>query len=281
MEATSLLGEPLRAPAIEPDRRRTLETNLERAQVELRREPTSEEAVIWVGRRYAYLGEYREAIAVFTEGLRVHPESAKLLRHRGHRWITVREFDKAIADLSRAAMLSRGTLDEVEPDGAPNAYGVPRSTLHTNIYYHLGLAKYLTGDFAGAAGAFGKCLEISPNDDMRVASVNWLYLSLRRAGRGDEAARALAVVRPDMEILENEAYLRLTLFYEGRLSRSAALGGGEGIDGTTAAYGVGAWLVCEGKAEEARAVFERIVAGEDWASFGHIAAEAEVARGRG
>ena len=39
--------------------------------------------------------------------------------------------------------------DEVEPDGAPNARGIPRSTLQSNIWYHLGLAQYLAGDFDG------------------------------------------------------------------------------------------------------------------------------------
>ena len=53
----------------------------------------------------------------------------------------------AIADLRRASQLVAGKPDEVEPDGAPNKAGIPRSTLQSNIWYHLGLAQYLRGDF--------------------------------------------------------------------------------------------------------------------------------------
>ncbi len=77
-----------------------------------------------------------------------------MYRHRGHRYITLREFDKAIADFNKAVELIEGTDDIVEPDGAPNAAGIPTSTLHTNIWYHLGLAHYLKGDFAAALLAY-------------------------------------------------------------------------------------------------------------------------------
>ena len=61
-----------------------------------------------------------------------------MYRHRGHRYITVAQFDRAIADFEKAVALIKGTPDEIEPDGAPNPTGKPRSTLHFNIWYHLG-----------------------------------------------------------------------------------------------------------------------------------------------
>ncbi|MHC5071708.1 MAG: tetratricopeptide repeat protein, partial [Planctomycetota bacterium] len=87
----------------------------------LRSAPRDEERIIWYGRRLAYIGRYEEAIGVYSKGLAVHPDSPKLLRHRGHRYITLRRFADAIADLERAGQLIDTRPDEVEPDGIPNA----------------------------------------------------------------------------------------------------------------------------------------------------------------
>ena len=43
-------------------------------------------------------------------------------------------------------------------------------------------------------------------------------------------------------------------------------------------YGVGNWFLYSGETERAEAVFDRILAAGQWPSFGHIAAEADVAR---
>ena len=46
--------------------------------------------------------QFREAIATFTRGLEIEPNNALLLRWRGHRYLSVREFDRAFACLDRA-----------------------------------------------------------------------------------------------------------------------------------------------------------------------------------
>ena len=76
-----------------------------------------------MGRRLGYLWRYQDAIAMFSKGDRAHPNNPKLYRHRGHRYITVRQFDRAIADFEKATTLIKGTPDEIEPDGAPNPTG--------------------------------------------------------------------------------------------------------------------------------------------------------------
>src|SRR5687768_11510991 len=88
------------------------EEQLAEAEIALARRPEGEEELIWVGRRLAYLGRFDEAQATFSRGLELHPESWKLLRHRGHRWITLRRFDRAVDDLSRAWQLCRDLPDE-------------------------------------------------------------------------------------------------------------------------------------------------------------------------
>ncbi len=281
-ETVSLLGEPLAAPEIPEEARARLESNLAAARTAYEADPADEDRILWLGRRLAYLGRYTEAIALYTEGISLHRTSYKLLRHRGHRLITLRRFDEAIADLEHAAELIDGIPDEVEPDGAPNPSNIPRSTSHFNIWYHLGLAYYLTGDWGRAAGAYRRCMTFAAvNDDMRCATSHWLYVTLRRLGRDEEAQRVLAPVDPEMEILESFAYHKLLLMYQGRGSPEELLASAErdGLEFATLAYGIGSWHRAQGDPSRAREIFGRIVDGPSWAAFGHIAAEADLAAG--
>ena len=187
VEATSLLGKPLaRPPIADPAARARMEADAAAAFDKVKQEPSAE-AIIWFGRRTAYLGKFREAIQIYTGGLRLYPTDARLLRHRGHRYLTVRELEMARADLQTAAGIIKGQPDEVEPDGQPNARGIPTSTLHSNIWYHLALARYLKADYAGAADDWRRARDAVKNADNLVAASHWLYLSLRRAGRDAEA----------------------------------------------------------------------------------------------
>jgi tetratricopeptide (TPR) repeat protein len=280
VEAVSLLGQPLVAPELPAEVRRDREAKLAEAKADAEARLNDPDALIWLGRRTAYLGRYREAIEIFTRGTARFPEDARFLRHRGHRYISIRRFDLAEADLERAARLVSGRADEVEPDGLPNAAGIPTSTLQSNIWYHLGLARYLQGDFAGALGAYRACLEVSKNPDMQVATRQWLYLTLRRLGRDAEAAQVLEPVRLDLEILENQAYHKLLLMERGEIpaaSLLAAQGSGD-LDPATLGYGIGAWYLAEGQREEALRIFRHVVETGPWSAFGAIAAEAELAR---
>ena len=99
--------------------------------------PNNPDAIIWLGRRLAYPGQFKEAIDVFSEGIRKFPNDARFYRHRGHRYITLRRIDLAIKDFKQAASLVKGKPDELEPDGQPNARNIPTSTLQFNIWYHL------------------------------------------------------------------------------------------------------------------------------------------------
>lgn len=281
VEATSLLGEPLRRPTLDAATRARLEADLARARAEHDADPGDADRIIWLGRRLGYLGRYREAIDVFTRGIALHPDDARLLRHRGHRFITVRDFPRAQADLERAAELVRGRPDQVEPDGAPNRYNVPTSTLQSNVWYHLGLARYLRGDFAGALEAYREAMRVSGNDDTLAATSDWLYMTLRRLGRDAEAARVLEPIRRDMRILENASYHRRLLMYRGELPADSLLAGGaDPLTVATQGYGVGNWYLYNGDRARAMEVFRRVVAGGSWSAFGHIAAEAELARAR-
>ena len=280
-EAISLLGRPLHPPEPSPEFRAQQEARLAEARAALDANPGDPDARIWVGRRMAYLGRYRESIAIYTEGIARHPEDARMLRHRGHRFITVRQLERAVEDLARAAALREGLPDEIEPDGLPNARNVPTSTLHSNIYYHLGLAHFLSGDFAAAERAYRACLRFSGNPDMLSATTYWLYLTRRRRGDATGAATLLEPIHAGMDIIENHAYHRLLLMYRGEIEPATLLADARsagGVELATLGYGVGSHHLHRGDRERAIEIFREVLDGGTWAAFGHIAAEAELAR---
>ena len=279
-EAVSLLGAPLYAPELPLPQRQRLEAQLAEAYAQYQVDPENADAIIWLGRRVGYLGRYRDAIAIFTEGVRKHPDDPRMYRHRGHRYITVRSFDRAVQDLDLAARLLEGRPDEIEPDGMPNAQGIPLTSLHYNVWYHLGVAHYLRGEFGRALHAFRNAVTVSTNDDARVAATDWAYMSLRRLGRDEEAASLLATIPQGLELVENDAYYRRLMMYQGRLAPEDLLAP-DGLDGVTVAtqgYAVGNWHLYNGRRALAEEVFWRVVSAENWAPFGYIAAEAELRR---
>jgi len=285
-EARSLTGEPLYSPDPPASSKARLEADLASAQAVYDKDPSSLDATVWLGRRLAYLGRFRDSIDVFTKGLKQHPKSPELYRHRGHRYITVREFDKAIADFDKAVALIKGKADVIEQDGAPNLKGIPRSTLHGNIWYHLALAHYLKGDFDKSRLAWLEGLKVATNDDTRVAKTDWLYMTYRRMGREADAKKVLEPITETMDVIENTAYHKRLLMYKGLVKPEDLLGapvGGstlaEGVQLATQGYGVGNWYLYNGEKDKARAVFEKMLKGGSWAAFGYIAAEADMKRG--
>jgi tetratricopeptide (TPR) repeat protein len=281
VEAVSFLGDSLRAIPLSDSTRAAMERDLAAAKASLDKAPTNPDSIIWVARRLGYLGRFRESIAMYTKGIEQHPDNPWMYRHRGHRYISVRELDHAISDLEKATQLVAGKPDEVEPDGQPNARNRPIGTLHSNIAYHLGLAYYLKGDFAKAVPIYEKELATASNDDRRVSTGHWLYMSLRRLGKDAEAKALVSHFRKDMDIIENQSYHQLMMLYKGELPVDSVLAPTAQIANSGAgavAYGVGNWHQYNGRQAEAEAVYRRIMGSGQWASFGYIAAEAELAR---
>lgn len=276
-EATSLSGKPLFPPNPIPNRDK-LERDLQ--EVQSLADTTTPEAMVWLGRRQAYLWRYRDAIDTFTRGIERYPEDARFYRHRGHRYITLRQFGNAQADFEKAVSLVMGQPDEVEPDGAPNAAGLPRSTLQFNIWYHLGLTHYLQGHYDQAHDAYLACMKVSNNDDSVAATSDWMWMTLMRLGRKAEAAKVLERITPKMDILENQSYHRRLLMYKGLETPEALLDTSTADDTTVATqgYGVGNYYFVTGDAAKARAIFEKVVSGGGWNAFGYIAAEADLQR---
>lgn len=268
------------APQLSDSLKKVFDTNLRSAERKFKADSVNDDHIIWYGRRLAYLGNYKEAIAVYTKGINLHPGNPRFYRHRAHRYITLRCYDNAIADLKKAVDLIKDQVDEIEEDGLPNAKNIPTSSLHTNIYYHLGLAYYLKGDNRQAMLAWQKCLELADNDDMKVATLNWLNIVLLKMGRQKDAEQYLRSVTTEMEIIENHDYYDILLMYKS--GDDSKLAGKtqtqQSLSNATLGFALGSYYQFKGDRGKTKELFEKVVAGNQWSSFGYIAAEAELAK---
>ncbi len=267
------------APVLDAETSRIYQEKLEAAEAVHLEKPNEADSIIWLGRRTAYLGRYKNAVRQFSSGIVLFPNDARLYRHRGHRYITLRCFDDAIKDFEKAVQLIKNKPDEIEPDGLPNARNIPTSTLNTNILYHLGLAYYLKGDFKRAADAFISCHNAANNVDMKVASAHWVYMSSRRAEKKKVAERFIKRSIPDgLDVIENHDYYKLVKLYQGKLKAEDLLkeAGGDTLGSASIGYGLGNYFFYNGDKEKALTIFRKIVAGNQWSSFGYIAAETEL-----
>lgn len=243
----------------------------------------NEENTIWFGRRAAYLGNYDEAIAIYTRGIEKFPDSYKLYRHRGHRYISTRKFQQAITDFKKAAELVKGQPLEIEPDGNPNPSGIPVSNTQSNIWYHLGLAYYLQADYRNAVSAYKECMKWANNDDLIVCTVDWLYMTYRRMGKKEDALKLLDIIKEKMNLLENHAYHKRLLMYKGLLKPESLLNPGKEaseydrkLNFVTQGYGVGNWYYYNGSKKKAIEVYEKVIRADFPSAFGYIAAEVDL-----
>ena len=210
--------------------------------------------------------QYREAVKTDTDALARFPENADLLLERGHRELGLREFAAAQKDLEHAVRVDPSMLD---------------------AHYHLGLAYYFQGQFAEAATHLRHACNLSKTDDSLIDCSNWLYVSLRRAGKQQQADEVLTRITPAVHNTEPHLrfYLNLLRFYQGQkteqqiLPPKPARGDTEGeLSYNTISYGIGNWHLYNGEKAAATAFFQRVVAGEAWNSWGFIGSEIELAR---
>ena len=201
--------------------------------------------------------QFREAIATLTRGLERHPDHPMLLRWRGHRYLSVRELDRAMEDLSR---------------------GLRLDSTNYGILYHLGIVRFARGDFAGAAAAFARAQPHAPNAGELAGSTDWLWMALSRAGRHTEA-RAMLDRRPDSLPVEN-AYTQRLRLYRGQSAPTGVITPADTSDVAVAtlSYGIGNWFLVRGDTVEARRWFDRSIRSGGWPGFGFILSEVELRR---
>ncbi len=228
-----------------------------RAERALAAEPRSVPRFIALGVAQAGARQMREAVRTFTRALAVAPDDPMLYRWRGHRNLSVRDFDQAMADLTRG-------------------YGL--DSTNYGILYHLGVLRFVRGDFNAAADAFARAQPRAPDAGELAGATDWLWMSLQRAGRAKEAAAMLAR-RPD-SLPTTAAYARRLKLYRGEIGPDALITPADtgDVETATLAYGLGNWYLVQGDTVRATAQFERSVRSGGWPAFGFIASEAELSR---
>ena len=273
------MGKNYPLPVLSTEVKMKMENQLDEARQVYLKDTLNADALIWYGRRYGYLGKYQEAIELFSQGVERFPGDARFLRHRGHRAITLRCNQQAIIDLTQAAELTQAKSDEIEPDGMPNVQNIPTSTLKGNIWYHLGLALYLEKDFYRAGVVYKSCLKFSTNPDMYMATAYWLYITLRRDGKDLEAKALLETVEVGLPLIENEEYYEMLLLYKGVLREDQLMdklkSSGGSRENATLGYAMGMYFQLKNQPEKAKALYKEVLSGNQWSSFGFIAAEKE------
>lgn len=246
-------------------------TEVEAARLKLSADPKNIDLAIALGRAQAATWHYNAAIETYSKAIKIAPNDARLYRHRGHRYISIRRFDKAVRDLEKAAKLDDSDFD---------------------IWYHLGLAHYLRGDFSKAAAAYQKCYAVAEanrektpagaegRDDSLIAISDWLYMTLRRMKNEVGAAKILERIAPGMKVKENTSYYDRLLMYKGLKTEADLLNVEKATDLeiATVGYGIGNWHLYNGDRAKAETFFRKIVSGKYWPAFGFIAAESELSR---
>ena len=229
-----------------------------RAQQAVAADPRNIERLVQLGVAQSGARQFREAIETFTRGLAIAPNDPVLYRWRGHRYLSVRDFDRATADLTRGFQLDSTN------------YG---------ILYHLGVVRYALGDYDGAADAFRRAQRRAPTADELAGATDWLWMSLSRAGRAAEA-KAMLDRRPD-SLPTTNAYARRLRLYRGEIGPESVITAADTADVqlATLAYGVGNWHLLRGDTAQARAAFERSVQSGGWPAFGFILSELELNTG--
>ena len=228
-----------------------------RAQAAVAADPRNVPLLIQLGIAQSGARQFRQAINTFTRGLALEPNNATLYRWRGHRYLSVREYDRAIADFHRGLSLDNAN------------YG---------IWYHLGVWRFIHGDFVAAAAAFARAQPLAPDAGELAGSVDWRWMSLARAGRS-AAADSLLRARPD-SLQTSNAYRQRLRLYRGEIGPDAVLTPADTSDVAVAtlSYGVGNWYLVRGDTATARTWFERAIRSGGWPAFGFMAAEAELRR---
>ena len=228
-----------------------------RAQAALTADPKNVQRFIDLGVAQSGARQFREAIETFTRAMAIEPNNAMLYRWRGHRYLSVRELDKAQADLTK---------------------GLKLDSTNYGILYHLGIVRFARGDFAGAAQLFARAQPHAPDAGELAGSTDWLWMSLMRAGRKADAEAMLAR-RPDSLPVDN-AYTRRLKLYRGEIGPDAVITPADTADvqAATLAYGLGNWYLVRGDTARAKTYFERSVKSGGWPGFGFIMSEVELRR---
>ena len=237
--------------------------------------PITEDDYIELGRQYVSTNRFNMAIEIFSVGLGNFPNSFKLLRHRGHRYLNLRQLDKAILDLNKAEELIRNQPEVWEYDAA----GKPSATYQHQIWYHIGLYYFLRKSYAESATVYEKCLAATKEGKNIAGASDWLYNAYQRSGQKEKAAIVAKPFTLDFVIEDKDyPYFRRLLLFNGKIKPEELIDESKPIEQLsltelTKLYGLANWYAYNGNKEKAKTLYSKILLSKEWAGFAYACAE--------
>ncbi|MFM9840910.1 MAG: hypothetical protein ACKVOQ_21770 [Cyclobacteriaceae bacterium] len=249
-QAYSLLGKPLYSNPLEPKSLAKSDSVIRFIQA---KHELGEDDFIEIGKQLVATVRYKEAVENFTIGLNKFPNSYKLLRLRGHRYLTLRKLDLVMIDLLKARGLIKSQPDSWEVD----AEGKQTDTYQHQIEYHLGVYYFLKKSYKEAVAAFEKSLKDAHQGNEIVGTTDWLYNSYQRNGEKNKAAQLLATITPDFKADQDQAYFRRVMLYKGVIKPSELVDEAMPIEKlsiqeVTKLYGLANWYGFQGNKQKAK-----------------------------
>ena len=274
VEGRSFAGDPLYRNPIAPDR--LAELSAQAVLLEAK-DSLTEDEYIELGRSYIAANRFQDTIELYTRGLQEHPESFRLLRHRGHRYINVRELDNAIADLNRAVeLIGDAHTDVLEY----NSNGEPSATYEHWVYYHIGLYHYLNENWPEAAAAFQKCVATATSNPVLVGATDWLYNAYQKGGMAEAAQAAIDAIPADLQTNREHPYFKRVMVYKGEWEPGNFLNldkPGEDWSGgdITVGYGIANWYRFNGESDRAEQIHRKILQSPYWNAWAWVVTDKE------
>ena len=224
-------------------------------------DPYDPELWIKYGRALRRQSMHREAIDAYAMGISYNPFYPLLYRHKAHAYINTGRYAEAAADFEFALRLDPTNVD---------------------CWYHLALSYFLLEDYQRAEATYKKCYTMSDEDLDVISCTDWLWMTLRRLGKKEEAEKLLERITPDMEPGMVVSYHRRLLMYKGLIKPEELMTDAPNdLEVVTMGFGLANYYYELGQEEKGNAMILRVLeAGKEdaWSAFGYQAALVEKKR---
>jgi tetratricopeptide (TPR) repeat protein len=283
-EAISLLGDTLWSLPLDPQSGPARAERIREVRERAAKKPYDLEIALDLARATAGMGRLKDAVTVLTEASGVHTTDPRIYQRRGELLLWLRELDLAIADLQRAGRLVIGRPALPGTTETPwGARGV--STLQYRTALLLGAAMYCQARYPAAREAFAEAVTWALTPDEHSEALLWLFFSVRRIGRGEEAPSVLGAVLDHWAIGTRRREIELLLAYKGQIPSDSIVVralAATSDDRALYSYGLGYYLsLLPSRRDEAETWLEHARTAKSWTSLPYLAAEADLARLRG
>jgi len=177
------------------------------------------------------------------------------------------------------AYINTGRYAEAAADFA---FAIRLDPTNVDCWYHLALSYFLLQDYERAEKVYKVCYTMSDEDLDVISCTDWLWMTLRRLGKKEEAARLLDRITPDMQPGMVVSYHRRLLMYKGLISPDELLTPNPNdLELVTMGFGLANYYYEIGEDAKGDDMIRRVLeAGKEdaWSAFGYQAALVEKKR---